>query len=156
MKLDPQSQTILVTVGGEVYGQRYRIEQGTALLSTPKTSEGGLDKMPSERRLRISEIWPKPERLYPFNETEAPSNKTLTSLALDPRRQVIYAIDPKNSQILKDLARQFLRTQQLETVPLWRSQYGTMEGCQGGLVRVHSARFLLVSILDRQKQCTDE
>jgi len=108
MKLDPQSQTILATVGGEVYGQRYRIEQGTALLSSPKTSEGGLDKMPSERRLRISEIWPQPERLYPFKETEAPSNKTLTSLALDPRRQVIYAIDPKNSQILMIPYTQFI------------------------------------------------
>ena len=62
-------------------------------MSAPKTSEGGVDRMPSERRLRISEIWTKPERLYPFNDTAAPGNMTLTSLALDPRRQVIYAID---------------------------------------------------------------
>jgi hypothetical protein len=114
MKLDPQSQTILVTIGGEVYGQRYRIEQGTALLSTPKTSAGGLDKMPSERRLRISEMWTQPEKLYPFNDTSA-GNKTLTSLALDPRRQVIYAIDPTNSQILMIPYTQFIYK---DTTPL--------------------------------------
>jgi hypothetical protein len=64
--------------------------------------------MPSERRLRISEIWTQPERLYPYNDTAAPGNKTLTSLALDPRRQVIYAIDPKNSQILMIPYTQFI------------------------------------------------
>jgi hypothetical protein len=64
--------------------------------------------MPSERRLRISDIWTQPERLYPFNDTVSPGNKTLTSLALDPRRQVIYAIDPNNSQILMIPYTQFI------------------------------------------------
>jgi hypothetical protein len=38
LKLDPRSQTVFATINGEIYGTRYRIEQGTALISTPKTS----------------------------------------------------------------------------------------------------------------------
>ena len=54
-------------------------------MSTPTT---GIPA--SERRVRFSELWNEPEKLYSINES-APGN--LTSMALDPRRQVVYVVD---------------------------------------------------------------